>query len=253
MMAVCGECWSRLPACVWIVNTWLVFFSSRWSDHPHHLHPGVLYKCECVLHCHLPCGHHPGHHAPAQHEASGDGGQVCVFSLSHLQTHLSYCHMLWYWRTRCSRFTASHLSPERQMVSILCTAPLLKDQPSLQRGIMTSWNLQFSFPVVHFLLPPPRRLRAASQVIRCAMRSAHQSLAVDLKRFPIRTLDSSLVWYSCCQHIVWLGDAPSNRFPHCQHLRCSFVGATWFWKSVQTELVVIVRNDFLGHWSAASR
>lgn len=76
-----------------IVNVWLVF-NIRWSDHTHHLHPGVLYKRECVLHCHLPCGHHPGHHAPAQHEESGDGGQVCVFSLSQFQTDQSHCYTL---------------------------------------------------------------------------------------------------------------------------------------------------------------
>lgn len=70
---------------VLFVNVRFVFIS-RWSHHPHHLHPGVLYKRECVLHCHLPRGHHPGHHAPAQHEESGDGGQVCIFSLSRFQT-----------------------------------------------------------------------------------------------------------------------------------------------------------------------
>lgn len=61
-------------------NMWLVF-SSRRSDHAHHLHPGVLHQRERVLHRHLPGGHHPGHHAPAQHEESGDGGQVWIFFL----------------------------------------------------------------------------------------------------------------------------------------------------------------------------
>lgn len=61
-----------------IVNVRLAFI--RWRDHhPHHLHPGVLHKRQCLLHCHLPGGHHPGHPAPAQHEEGGDGGQVGLF------------------------------------------------------------------------------------------------------------------------------------------------------------------------------
>lgn len=70
---------SSLPARPFF-NAWLVF-SSRRSDHAHHLHPGVLHQRERVLHRHLPGGHHPGHHAPAQHEESGDGGQVWIFFL----------------------------------------------------------------------------------------------------------------------------------------------------------------------------
>lgn len=70
---------SGLPARPFF-NACLVF-SSRRSDHAHHLHPGVLHQRERVLHRHLPGGHHPGHHAPAQHEESGDGGQVWIFFL----------------------------------------------------------------------------------------------------------------------------------------------------------------------------
>lgn len=70
------------PVCVqFCVSLSLFVFSSRRSDHAHHLHPGVLHQRERVLHRHLPGGHHPGHHAPAQHEESGDGGQVWIFFL----------------------------------------------------------------------------------------------------------------------------------------------------------------------------
>lgn len=62
---------------------------SRWCYRSHHLHPGVLYKRECLLHCHLPRGHHSGHPAPAQHEESGDGGQVRFFCLFCFQRNLT--------------------------------------------------------------------------------------------------------------------------------------------------------------------
>lgn len=79
------SCVSFLIANTVDFNVWLVFIS-RWCNHPHHLHSGVLYKCECLLHCHLPRGNRPGHPAPAQHEESRDGGQVCLFCTSSKNT-----------------------------------------------------------------------------------------------------------------------------------------------------------------------
>lgn len=58
---------------------WGLFFICRWDDRTHHFHSGVLYKRERLLHRDLPRGNRPGHPAPAQHEESGDGGQVCLF------------------------------------------------------------------------------------------------------------------------------------------------------------------------------
>lgn len=55
------------------------FLCSCWRDCPHHLHPGLLYQRQRVLHRHLPRGHLPGHHAFTQHEANGNGGQVRIF------------------------------------------------------------------------------------------------------------------------------------------------------------------------------
>lgn len=124
------------------MSVWLVFISRR-CDHPHHLHPGVLYKRERVLHCDLPCGHYPGHTAPAQHEESGDGGQVCLFISLPTETlvviiyHLRKIHLLELMKTRTqfSRFMTFYVSPLKVKFSECCCSKTNKNRSSPLRGL----------------------------------------------------------------------------------------------------------------------
>ena len=205
---------------------WLVFISRR-CDHPHHLHPGVLYKRERVLHCHLPCGHHPGHPAPAQHEESGDGGQVCLFFSLSTETlviviyQLSKRHLLELMKTRTqfSRFTAFHVSPVKVMFSQCCYSKTNTNRSSPQRGLYqvescTSALLRFSS--CNLL---SRCLQAAMQVIRYLYqrKTAHPLLDVDLRKLGIRTvmhlnctkIRKKGIWFNHCVYeynsilLVW--------------------------------------------------
>lgn len=70
-------------------------FHSKEFCPAHHLHAGVLYKRQRLLHRHLPGSHHPGHPSPAQHEASGDGGQVSLFCRHNITANIRRVWLLW--------------------------------------------------------------------------------------------------------------------------------------------------------------
>lgn len=75
------------------------FIFSWWCDCTYHLHPGLLYKRQRVLHRYIPCSNLLGHHASTQHEANGNGGQVCISSPSQKLFHSFQCWGLGYTMT----------------------------------------------------------------------------------------------------------------------------------------------------------